>query len=405
MVEKEKLIKNDSNKKKEQKSSSKSGIFTYIVGAYGALVTGILVALLVSKYEPESFSIPPPPKFEGPLALNKKLQGAELLLKDQVKGPESLIVEGDTIYVAPEDGRILKVVNGKIVKEVILVDDKVCQTSEGRFKNLEKCGRPLGMRQLNKDLIIFADAYLGIVTVDVEKGKTNILLAGDAVVDGVQMKFADDLDVLDENTVIFSDASTKYQYKTCVYGYLESKPDGRIIQLNIKTKEAKVLLEGLYFPNGVQLFPDKQSFLVSETHRDRLKRFYISGPKKGQQEIFVNNLPGAPDNVRLNSRGNFYVAIAYTRHPDKFFLWDFLGPYPWVRNLILQLIPDSYLTAFQLSFIHKHGLVVEIDNNGKYISSLHDPTGVVKFLSEVHETDKYIYVASFNQPHIARVTK
>ena len=58
-------------------------------------------------------------------------------------------------------------------------------------------------------------------------GKTNIVLAGDAVVDGVQMKFADDLDVLDENTVIFSDASIKHQYKTCVYSYLESKPDGR----------------------------------------------------------------------------------------------------------------------------------------------------------------------------------
>jgi hypothetical protein len=46
----------------------------------------------------------------------------------------------------------------------------------------------------------------------------------------------------------------------------------RIIQLNLKTKEAKVLLDKIYFPNGVQLFPDKQSVLVAETERDRLIR-------------------------------------------------------------------------------------------------------------------------------------
>lgn len=74
-----------------------------------------------------NFSLPPGPQFTGALAPNTKLQGAELLLKDQVKGPESLIVEDGTIYAAVEDGRILKVVNGKIVKEVILVKNKECR--------------------------------------------------------------------------------------------------------------------------------------------------------------------------------------------------------------------------------------------------------------------------------------
>jgi hypothetical protein len=37
-----------------------------------------------------------------------------------------LIVEDGTIYAAVEDGRILKVVDGKIVKEVILVKNKEC---------------------------------------------------------------------------------------------------------------------------------------------------------------------------------------------------------------------------------------------------------------------------------------
>lgn len=107
------------------------------------------------------------------------------MLKDRVKGPESLLIEGDTIYTTPEDGRLLKIINGKVAKEVILVKDKDCrkdifiaknnnkflETPESRSKNSEKCGRPLGIRRLNKDLIICADAYLGIITIDVEKGK------------------------------------------------------------------------------------------------------------------------------------------------------------------------------------------------------------------------------------------
>jgi glutathione synthase/RimK-type ligase-like ATP-grasp enzyme len=49
------------------------------------------------------------------------------LLKDRVKGPESLLIEGDTIYTTPEDGRVLKIINGKVAKEVILVKDKDCR--------------------------------------------------------------------------------------------------------------------------------------------------------------------------------------------------------------------------------------------------------------------------------------
>jgi hypothetical protein len=70
--------------------------------------------------------LPPSPKFEGPLAVNNILDNSEFLLKDQILGPESLLIEGDTIYTGTEDGTIVKIVNGKIIKTIVLSNDKKC---------------------------------------------------------------------------------------------------------------------------------------------------------------------------------------------------------------------------------------------------------------------------------------
>jgi hypothetical protein len=72
------------------------------------------------------------------------------------------------IYTGTWDGKVLKVVNGQIDKEIRLVDGKsqTCGTYDGEAI----CGRPLGIRRLNAQLLIVADAYYGIFTIDFEKG-------------------------------------------------------------------------------------------------------------------------------------------------------------------------------------------------------------------------------------------
>uniref|UniRef100_A0A914E5I0 Adipocyte plasma membrane-associated protein n=1 Tax=Acrobeloides nanus TaxID=290746 RepID=A0A914E5I0_9BILA len=166
---------------------------------------GCLVALTLSPYQPIYYKLPPPPKFEGPLAVNNLLQNAELLLKGQVIGPESIIVEGNTLYTGTTDGKIVKIVNGVITKTVLLSDHKDCQTLESRLQNLHICGRPLGMRRKDKDTIIVADCYLGILSVDVEKGTKKVLLPGGTIIEGKPLLFADDFDFINEDTIVFSD--------------------------------------------------------------------------------------------------------------------------------------------------------------------------------------------------------
>jgi len=38
-------------------------------------------------------------------------------------------------------------------------------------------------------------------------------------------------------------------------------------------------------------------------------RYYLKGVKKGQSDIFIDGLPGYPDNIRSNTKGGFYVSL------------------------------------------------------------------------------------------------
>ena len=38
--------------------------------------------------------------------------------------------------------------------------------------------------------------------------------------------------------------------------------------------------------------------------------------KRGQVEIWIDNLPGLPDNIRRTTAGSYWVALTVTRHPN-----------------------------------------------------------------------------------------
>uniref|UniRef100_A0A914EMN3 Strictosidine synthase conserved region domain-containing protein n=1 Tax=Acrobeloides nanus TaxID=290746 RepID=A0A914EMN3_9BILA len=373
-----------------------------ILLSFVVLLISLVISQQFSKFEPYAYSLPPAPKFGGPLAVNHILDNSEFLLKDQILGPESLLIEGDTIYTGTEDGTIVKIVNGKIVKTIVLSNDKRCKSKEDRLKNGKLCGRPLGLRRLNKEELITADGIQGIVKVNIEKETFEIVLPQGILIEGKALTLADDLDVVDENTVVFSDATTKWKEEDAMYDFLENAPNGRAILLNIKTKETKVLFDKLFFANGVQMFPDRKSFLVAETSMARVTRYYLEGPKKDQREIFVENLPGLPDNIRLNSHGNFYIALPSIRDPEKFDLKEFLAPYPWVRRIMMQLIPISVIEKAGIS---KYGLVIEVDQNGKILNSFHATNGDINFNTQASDDENYIYLGGLRSTFIARVQK
>ena len=48
-------------------------------------------------------------------------------------------------------------------------------------------------------------------------------------------------------------------------------------------------------------------------HRLRCSKYWLEGDKKGQTEIFVENLNGYPDNIRYNGRDIFWIGLVSVR--------------------------------------------------------------------------------------------
>jgi len=365
--------------------------------------SGILLWQLSSDFNAHTYNLPSPPALIGPLAPNKLLRNAKLILKDQIFGPESILVEGDTMYTGTWDGKILKIVNGQIKKTLFLVEnDGKCAT----YDTEPKCGRPLGIRRLDKDNLVIVDTYLGVFTANIEAGTSKLIFSAKKKINGFAPKFLNDVEVIDSNTLLVTDSSTNYDRRRFLHVLFEQAPVGRVLQIKISNGEATVVLSGLHFANGIQLHPDKKSVVISECSMAKIIRFYISGPRSGETEEFVTNLPGFPDNIRLSTQGTFYVGLASPRYEGKISLFDKLGPLPWARTLLASILPERYLGHVFGLFKSNYGLVVEIDTNGKIIGSYHDPEGsVIPDVSQVSDDKNYLYLGSFHSNFIAQVPK
>ncbi|CAI5970494.1 unnamed protein product [Closterium sp. NIES-64] len=241
------------------------------------------------------------------------------------------------------------------------------------------CGRPLGLRfhPVTGELF-FADAYFGVFKVGRQGGLAQPVVTR---VDGRPLLFANDLDIAasDENgTLYFTDTSTRFHRRDYYVAIVEGRADGRLLQVDLTTGQAAVLVVGLAFANGVALSRDKSFLVFCETTTLRCHRYWLRGPKAGTREVFVD-LPGMPDNVRLNPRGRFWIAV----HSRRKFLLDMVAHKPWLRSLFLSL-PISISTAHRLSVGRPNGIIVEVDENGTITDVLEDRLGsAVRYAGEV----------------------
>jgi sugar lactone lactonase YvrE len=68
-----------------------------------------------------------------------------------------------------------------------------------------------------------------------------------------------------DGSVYFSDASTKFENDKWVLDLLEAKPYGRLLKYDPITRKTTVLLDGLWFANGVALSPREDYIVICET--------------------------------------------------------------------------------------------------------------------------------------------
>uniref|UniRef100_A0A803N5G0 Strictosidine synthase conserved region domain-containing protein n=1 Tax=Chenopodium quinoa TaxID=63459 RepID=A0A803N5G0_CHEQI len=308
-------------------------------------------------------------------------------------GPESLAFDpsGAGPYTSVADGRILKWdPNSSSWVDFAFTSSSRKDCNQPFAPELEHvCGRPLGLRfeQKTGDLYI-ADAYFGLLRVGPEGG---LALKVVTEAEGIPLHFTNDMDIDGEDDIIyFTDSSTKFRRRHFIPSILSGDKTGRFIKYNIASKEVTVLLRDIAFANGVSLSKDRSFVLIAETGTCKILRYWLQGPKAGQVETYTD-LPGYPDNIRRNSKGEFWVGL----HAKKTPLADWLLRNTWVGNTLLK-IPLSFVQQLHALFVGgHHGIVVKLIEEGQVVEVLEDTQGKqVRYASEVEERDGKLWIGS-----------
>ncbi len=95
-------------------------------------------------------------------------------------------------------------------------------------------------------------------------------------IDELINRFANDLTIHSNGTIYFTDSS-KYYRRDNVYDVFESRCYGRLLSYT-PNKGTKVLLHSLCFPNGIQIDPIKEEYLLfSQTTRYKITKYFLTG--------------------------------------------------------------------------------------------------------------------------------
>jgi sugar lactone lactonase YvrE len=95
-----------------------------------------------------------------------------------------------------------------------------------------------------------------------KEGKVEILAQEH---DGLKFNLTDGVDVGEDGTIYFTDATYKYNLKDFYFDIIEGEPHGRFMSYNPATKKVTLLARNLYFANGVAVAPDQKFVVYCET--------------------------------------------------------------------------------------------------------------------------------------------
>jgi sugar lactone lactonase YvrE len=341
----------------------------------------ILVALLLYLFfwpvsiSPAAWTPPTAPELVGPYAKNDRLAGTQRLNTGSGFGPEDIALDSQgRIYGGMDDGRIVR-----------LQPDG---THAESFANTH--GRPLGLIFDQGNNLLVADANKGLLSIAPDGSITTLSTQAD----GVPFACTNDLDVARDGTVYFTDASSKFPLATFTSDILEHQGNGRFLAYDPKTKTTRVVLNNLCFANGVAVSPDQTFVLVVETGMYRVHRVWLSGPKQGQSEIFIDNLPGFPDGILSNGKDRFWLALVTPRDP----VLDRLLPHPFLRKVVARLPKFLQPAPKRFSF------VLGLDRDGKVVANLQDGSKeCYAEIANIVERNGMLYFGGIGESAIGRI--
>lgn len=344
----------------------------YIILIALLAVTGFAAWLAFgpSPIEPVAWTPPDNPGLTGPFAANEALKAATL--SKAGPGPEDVALGPDgLLYTGLESGEIVR----------LRPDGSGLETVANTG------GRPLGLAFARDGALIVADGRRGLVSV--RDGAVTVL-ATEA--DGTPIGFADDVAIAGDGTIYLSDASS-HGYAGVMTDAWEGRANGRLIAFDPVAGKASVIAKGLRFANGVTLGPGDAFVLVNETFGYRVTRHWLTGPKAGSQDVFLDALPGAPDNLSFDGTGTIWIALVAPRSDTL----DGLAGRPLLRRMLF-----GFFSLFGFPEGGPgYGWVIGVGLDGIVKHNLQDPSGHVHTVTSVNAIGGKLVLGSIAMDSIA----
>jgi ribose transport system permease protein len=213
--------------------------------------------------------------------------------------------------------------------------------------------------------------------------------------DDSALRFADDIDMAPDGSIYVSDFSTRTNAAEYMIELVEYRPNGRLIRVD-PDGSTDVVVSNYVFPNGVCTAHDGQSVLVASTGLFRVDRLWITGPKQGQLEPVLENLPGYCDNVNRASDGNYWMSFIAMRTP----MSDLLMKYPAVRRRMTRETPQDNWLVPQLNV----SCVLKFNDQGEVLKVLWDASlENYPMVTSINEHDGYLYLCGLLNNRIGRL--
>ncbi len=233
-------------------------------------------------------------------------------------GAEDVVVGADgNLYCGVEGGAIVRVDPS--------TDDAEVVAHTG--------GRPLGFEALPDGRLVVCDARRGLLRVDPSTGDVETLTR---YVDDVPLRFCSNAAATPDGAIWFTESTTRFDFEQFMGAFFEHRASGRLLRRD-PDGTVDVVLDDLYFANGISLTPDGSALILAETSGYRLSRIDLDGPAAGARQELVDNLPGFPDNISTFTAGRAWVGMTGPRSAAL----DKLGQSPALVRKVIWRLPSK----------------------------------------------------------------
>jgi ribose transport system permease protein len=322
----------------------------------------------------------------SPYALDNRLAVAEPIGLGEVEGPEDIILDSeDRLYCGTRHGEIVRFFPPDYKRSEVFAHTG---------------GFPLGLAQDRQGNLVVCVGAMGLYSVS-PAGEVTQLSAETrrswlSIVDDARLRDPNDCDIAPDGRIFFTDSTTRYDAHDWALDSVESRPTGRVLSYDPRTRRTRTVLKHLRYSNGVCMAHDGQSFFFTESWACRINRYWFDGPKAGRVECVIRDMPGYPDNINRASDGSYWMAWLGMRTPS----YDLALKRPGTRRRMTRRLPQDDWLFPNLNT----GGVAKFTEDGRIVDVLGDLGGNRHpMVTSMREHRGYLYVGGILNNRIGRL--